>query len=103
MTIFHYFETFEKIKDQLTRNNCNMTKSCMTLQNQAIESLQNTFATIFENANNMILNHQKYCSKLPKLYLILYAENMNTINKMFDGITFANANAFKNMSNFKST
>ena len=40
----------------------------MELQNQALTSLQSTFATILENTSTIITNNQIYCSKLPQIY-----------------------------------
>lgn len=98
-TFLYYFETFEKVQEQLARFTNDMTKSYMELQNQAIESIQTTFYNIFENTNSMILNNNKYCTKIPEIYSRIYKENTITINKIFNDIAFANVNAFKNIFN----
>lgn len=98
--VFYYSESIEELQKEMTRANKDMREGYMELQNQALTSLQSTFATILENTSTIITNNQIYCSKLPQIYskmITIYTENAIAVSKMINDIAFANANSVKKL------
>ncbi len=93
------FNTFEKNFEQMSRNTINVAKNYMDLQCQIINSFQNTVIDSLKNTNNLLMNHQIYCTKMSELFTKIFAENTIALNKIFEHITSMNSSRFKNTFN----